>query len=401
MPGPSNEGITVSAIPFRDNAAVGVMSWRTLTTLVPDPVREETYGARRAERRLREYAALRASVQRLLKGTSKGKNVKPYASYIAHGVRGDLGDAWSTPPLCLWSARPLTLNDGANTATLVPGVPVVAIDAETQVAAMHEIWNDPDSYEIEDELLDRLQVAFEIYWDISTPDARQIFHDRNLRGVPVAKTLALSMDQRDFGTTIAQQVLKRTEVDVHGVTTPLATFVNTAKRQLGQKDQEWITLSALRSLAVTTLLGRGGIEATSGSLEASDLPQGLDQKSAIEEVAEIITSIVVRFTDAFADRSAITSPAVLAGIGVAAHRTTSWSTDRPHLSRDELLGLLSDICWDREPKYWEGVAAKRTARGTLSFAGGAKDSGHRVCDAILNPETENGKMIRGNFAINN
>jgi len=389
-----SEGIPIRLMPFRPYAAVGVMSWGTLLTLVPDPAREENAAQLRNDRKLREHAELRSAVQRLLKGTAKGKNVVPYAGYLAAGLRGDLEKAWSAPPICLWSSRSLEPTaDGM--ATIPLGVPIVAIDGETQLAAMHTIINDPVLFGLDETTIGKMPVAFEIYWDIDTSDARQIFHDRNLFGVAVAKTLALSMDQRDFGTIIAQHVLAITAVTVDGHSASLANFVNTRKRQLGQADPEWLTLSALRSLAVTALFGKAGIEATSGTVESTDLPAGVDRQTALNEVSSLLSNLMRTFTPELASRSAITAPAVLAGIGAAAHRVTSWSKEEPRLSADQLHTLLRQVHWEREEKYWEGVAAKRTPAGGLSFAGGAKDSGHRVCDAILNPDSELGKRIRG------
>lgn len=394
MTAPFVEGVPVRVMPFRPYAAVGVMTWGTLLTLVPDPAREENATALRSDRKLREHAELRSEVQRLLKGTAKGKNVRPYASYIAAGLRGELDKAWSAPPICLWSSRSLNpTEDGI--AYLPLGVPIVAIDGETQVAAMHTIVNDPSAFDLDETKIGSTPVAFEIYWDITTSDARQIFHDRNLFGVSVAKTLALSMDQRDFGTTIAQRVLSITEVTVDGKTESFSHFVNSRKRQLGQRDTEWMTLSALRSLCVTVLLGKPGIEATSGTIERSDLPFGIDPEAALNEVSSTVSNLIRAFSDELAGRSALTAPAVLAGVGAAAHRTTSWTREVPRLTTEQLHAMLRQVRWEREEKYWGGVAAKRTATGGLSFAGGAKDSGHRVCDAILNPDSDLGRRIRG------
>ncbi|MGW0787407.1 hypothetical protein ACWD04_03940 [Streptomyces sp. NPDC002911] len=51
--------------------------------------------------------------------------------------------------------------------------------------------------------------------------------------------------------------------------------------------------------------------------------------------------------------------------------------------------------FEREARYWDGVAASANAVGTLNFGGGAKDSGGRVADAILGPDTDHGRRIRG------
>ena len=66
------------------------------------------------------------------------------------------------------------------------------------------------------------------------------------------------------------------------------------------------------------------------------------------------------------------------------------------------MSVLRSVKWAREPRYWEGVAAKRaTTRdgslGALSFAGGIKDSAHRVFDALYNPSSELGEKIRARY----
>jgi len=92
------------------------------------------------QRAMREHAELRNSVQRLLRGTAKGRNVGPYAAYIAAGILGDLGNAWSTPPLCLCSSRPLVFTDeAAGRASLSLGYAIVAIDAGARMTARPEM----------------------------------------------------------------------------------------------------------------------------------------------------------------------------------------------------------------------------------------------------------------------
>jgi hypothetical protein len=398
---PPSQGIPILLMRFRPNAAVGVTTWGVLTTLLPDPQREETPAHMRNEpRAMREHAELRNSVQRLLKGTAKGRNVGPYAAYIAAGIRGDLGNAWSTPPLCLWSSRPIKFADEeAGFASLPLGYTIVAIDAETQVASIHQIMNHPEDYDLGGTDIAETPVAFEIYWDIEEGDARQIFHDRNLRGVAVPKPLALAMDQRDLGTILTNKAvaIAEVEIEVDGELRKMAfkPFVNSRKRQLGKNDEEWITLSAVRALAVTTLLGKSGIEHTSGVLEESDLPPGATLDEVSNEVPSIMAMIIREFGQQFADRSAITAPAILGGIGALAHRATPWSTEKPQFTRAQVIDVLAEVHWEREAKYWNGAGAKLTATGGLSFAGGVKDSAYRVYEALVNGDSEIGRRIRG------
>lgn len=112
-------------------------------------------------------------------------------------------------------------------------------------------------------------------------------------------------------------------------------------------------------------------------------------------VVPLLTRLVSDLFPHFASRSAITAPAVLAGLGVAVHQTTPWGDPMNALTADDLHRLLADIRWDRDARYWDGVAAKASASGRLNFSGGVKDSGGRVADAILYPATETGRRIRG------
>jgi hypothetical protein len=418
---PVTYGVAVPVLPFRHNAAVGVTTLDIAMTLLPDPALEETLqGARsklaemiRGQRDLRDHAELRNEVQRFLRASAKGRNVLPYASYIARGLRGDLKEAWSIPPLTLWSPRPLVFQNG--TVSLPPGLAtaggtvnlplggaLVAIDAETQVAAWHRLWNEPEHYRLDRDKLAAVQVPFEVYWGIGVTEAQQIFRDRNLLGVALSKNLALGMDSRDVATIVAGEAAAMVGAVADGV--PFAELVERRKRQLGKNDPEWVTLSAWRGMAVTTIFGTAGIEATSRSLEEDALPEGVDLAEATAEAASVMAAIVDAYPGEFAARTAITAPAVLAGIGALAHLTMPWyepdEDDPEPMTRAELLGVLRPVRWAREPQFWEGVAAKRaTTRdgtlGALSFAGGIKDSAHRVFGALLNPSSELGKKIRG------
>src|ERR1039457_5833842 len=100
----SSQGMTIQVMRFRDNAGVGVIPWGLVTQIIPDPRIEETAALLKAlGQPYRQHTELRKNVQRLFTG-AKGKNVKEYAQYIADGMLGKLGKAWSTPPLCLWSS---------------------------------------------------------------------------------------------------------------------------------------------------------------------------------------------------------------------------------------------------------------------------------------------------------
>ncbi|WP_371631129.1 hypothetical protein OG892_34390 [Streptomyces sp. NBC_00341] len=403
MPTAVIEGTQLTVMPFRADAVIGTMSVPTLVQLVPSPRREEdTKTLKAASGAVRRHAELRALVQRALKSTQKGKNVGSYAEYLADGVNGELGAGWSTPPITFWHAGPLAaLSDellpgtGLRSLTIAPGTSVVAIDGETQTTAWHELYDDPERFGLTYAELAQVRVPFELYVDLSVADARQIFYDRNVQGVAVAKNLAMSMDQRDFATRLAHRVAEAVKVDIDGRLVPFTKFVNATKRQVGKAEPEVVTLSAMRALVITAVYGKGGLSRSAETVHEDELPSGATAEQVEQYVVPALARLIAEHAQHFLSRSALTAPAVLAGLGIAVHHTTPWADPSNAMSARELDRLLAGICWEREARYWDGVAAKAGASGRLNFSGGVKDSGGRVADALLYPGTEAGRRIRG------
>ncbi|WP_425245592.1 DNA sulfur modification protein DndB [Streptomyces sp. NEAU-NA10] len=403
MPTGVIEGTQLTVMPFRDDAVVGTMSVPTLVQLVPSlRAEEDPRKLKAASGLVRRHAELRATVQRTLKSSQKGRNVGPYAEYIAAGLKGELGAAWSTPPITLWHAGPLAAisdelipGSGLRTLTVAPGTMIVAIDGETQTTAWHDLYDDPETYGLTYPELARVRVQFELYVDLAPADARQIFYDRNVQGVAVAKNLAMSTDQRDFGTRLAHVVADSVKVDVDGQRVPFGQRVNSSKRQVSAGDREVVTLSALRALVITTIYGRGGLARSAESVHEDELPAGTRAEEVEAVVVPLLARLISERFPEFADRSALTAPAVLAGVGIAAHHAMPWGEAASRIGVEELDRLLNGIRWQREAAYWDGVAAKTGSSGRLNFSGGVKDSGGRVADAILYPATETGRRIRG------
>ncbi|MEU3039034.1 DNA sulfur modification protein DndB, partial [Streptomyces griseoaurantiacus] len=268
-------------------------------------------------------------------------------------------------------------------------------DGETQTTAWHDLYDDPEAYGLTYPELARVRLPFELYIDLAPADARQIFYDRNVQGVAVAKNLAMSMDQRDFGTRLAHLVADSVRLDVDGQPVPFARLVNVSKRQVSAGDREVVTLSALRALVVTTLFGRKGLQRSAESVHEDELPAGSRAEQVEAVVVPVLGQLIARYGRHFAARSAITAPAVLAGLGIAVHHAMPWNGQADAFRTDDLTRLLDDIRWEREPAYWDGIAAKTGTSGRLNFSGGVKDSGGRVAEAILYPATEAGRKIRG------
>jgi hypothetical protein len=403
MPTATVEGIQLTVTPFRPDAVIGTMGLPTLLQLVPSPKTEEdTRALKYASGTMRRHAEVRGLVQRMLKASQKGRNVTSYASYIASGINGDHGSAWSTPPITLWlDGQPGAISDelvpssGIRTITVLPGSPVVAIDGETQVTAWHELYDNPERFETTYQKLSAVRVPFEMYFGLSVEDARQIFYDRNVEGVPVAKNLAMSMDQRDIGTALARRIADAVKVEHNGKIVPFTKLVQARKRQLTKTDPELVTLSALRVLVITALHGRSGLGLSSATVHEDNLPEGVTAEQVEQQLVPLLSRLISHLYPHFAARSAISAPAVLAGLGIAAHQATSWTTSGQRVTEDHLNELLGSVRWEREARYWDGVAASANAAGTLNFGGGAKDAGGRVADALLHPDTEFGRKVRG------
>ena len=69
---------------------------------------------------------------------------------------------------------------------------------------------------------------------------------------------------------------------------------------------------------------------------------------------------------------------------MAAHRTIKCLPDLSEegpLTVEEFLDLLSDIRWDKEGIFWDGIGTRKTPRGAITVAG-PKEVGYAVADAI-------------------
>ncbi|MFI5526680.1 DNA sulfur modification protein DndB [Streptomyces platensis] len=409
------QGITVPAMIVRPGVAVTTVELFTLVQTVPDPRKEEgKKNLSQASALLKAHAEIRLLVQRTLAG-AKGKNANEYADYIAAGLRGDLLSGWSTPPVTIWIPSQA---DGTPTATatevaeaagsglyevFIPvGAHEVPIDGETQCTALHQIVANPEEYGLTINQLRDVRIPVELYWDLSVEQARQVFHDRNVKGITVDKNLAMSMDQRDLGTQLAHKIADRVKFPTPDGVVPLASLMQSQRRQLAASDDKLITLSGLRALVTTALLGRAGIAKTSATVTESTLnTEKVSAEEQKERVVSLLSDVLTKLAPELAKGpkgTALNAPAILTGLGVAVHHATEWAeTDR--ITEEALMDMVTSVKWDRSAQYWDGVGGKALVKDGqvtgVSFAGGAKDSGGRVADAILYPSTELGRKIRG------
>jgi len=398
-----DKGLPQRVQPVHEHKAITVMPVKRLMSLVPDSRHAEDVNALRyLSESEQDQARLRNEVQRLIKNTAKGKNAHRYASYIAKGQVGDWGNRWDTPPFTLWLPASLEIQEYAGPlgteylAYLPEGVKGVLVDAETQLIAHYILLATPSDFGVtKQQVLDR-QVPVEIIHGVTLDDARQIFHDRNLLGIVPNKTTALNTDTRDAATAVASDIMDAVQVTdpITGEVGTLRDYISVNKRQLGRADKQWMTLSTLRNFVVTAIFGRAGFDLTSRPVALDSLPEGC-KESDLDEVVEIATALFEEYSEEFSDRAntVITAPAVVAALGAVAHRSMSWSP-APHRTVDDFIALLDLVNWKRDARVWDGVCAKITPSGSLSFAGGVKDSGSKTATAIEDDTAASYKQVR-------
>ncbi|MER7959116.1 DNA sulfur modification protein DndB [Streptomyces sp. NPDC096030] len=385
------------------NRALTTMPWGVLSRIVPDPRKAENPHARRhlSAREMRQVDA-RNDVQRKIKSTKKAENAKAYARYLAEAIKGEREERWATPPFALWLEDGLDIVQarsffGTDKVAYLPYEAIgVLVDAETQHLAHWLLYDDPVAFGLTAAQVSGRIVGVELYHGIDIVAARQTFHDRNLLGVVPNKNVALAADSMNVATNIATTLLKEVQVinPVSGTLVPLKEMVSAGQRQLKASDPEWMTLSTLRSFVVAAVFGKAGFEKTSGSI--ADLPAGCDRQAALREIADALTRIFAAFGPAFRARTStvIASPAVFAALGAVVHRAMSWSDPADSLTIDDVMKLLADVRWERDPKYWEGTAGRLTSSGSFSLAGGVKDNASKITAALSEAQSPRYLAVR-------
>jgi DGQHR domain-containing protein len=382
-----SKGQWVVAIPHSDKEATSVLTVQQLLAVVPDPIASENVKRVTEDPLIAKYAELRKEVQRAVQG-AKAKNARDYATYLLEGLQGRR--PYMVPPVTLFHPKRLehvALGNGVIALVLPYGDFFVAIDGETQRIA----WQIA-SREFDDALSAKVKVV--IHHGKTVEEARQGFYDLNTREVKPSAAISIAMDSQDLATQITRRLIRDSEV--------LRDRVNVQRRQLRQSDPEFLTISALRTGIVTTMLGPAGLQV--GTRPVSALAEGVDLAQLEVAIAEVWHAILEHLEDelqpARRPHSIVSSPAVLAGVGILAHRTLPSpprKADTPELTIDDVLENLADVTWERghegESSPWEGIAGKISAKGGFSV-GGPKEVGHMVAEALIEPSSEAGRRVR-------
>jgi len=392
LPYDPGKGNPLIVLEVDEHTAIGTMTVGQLLNVVPDPIASEKPDRVAEDPRLRKYGELRAEVQRLVEG-AKAKNAKAYARYLVEGYAREMRPA-ATPAITLYHREELEvveLAPGVRAAIVPHGDFFAAIDGETQRLGWGEAAQEAP------ELLQR-RVPVLIHHGKEESEARQAFYDLNTREVKPNAAVAIAMDTQDPATAITKLVAE--EVDV------VAGRVNLRRRQLRKRDEDVLTISALRTGIVTTILGEAGLQVGSRPVA---IPEGTELEQVEHAVVEVWRAILELLEEELdPERRAevvVSAPSVLAGIGVLAHQAMPSPPRREGtpLTVEEVLERLNGVMWERtyENEFgavvspWDGIAGKFSPTGRFSL-GGPKEVGHSVAKALGQPSSSEGRRVRGN-----
>jgi len=405
---PTIDASKASGIPclvVDDHEVLATLSLGHLMQIVPNPTLFEDKRMQPSllvNPALADLADKRETIQRYFTGAKK-TNLPKYSDFIYDRVKRQVHRG--TPTICLgYTARLMIvpLQDGTARVAIPYGRFFLAVDGETQRAAWedvhHRVWELIQAGMAHEEILDSVRIPVEIHHDLTVEELQALFYERNVLGAKVNANEAISKDQRDPATQIARNVMAMPIRQPNGQMVPTSSIIQQQSRQVGKKAPHWITLSSLRTLVVTTILGRGGLQ-----YGAKPIPmiENVNFEVLKNEVSDVVHAILQQFADKFADRDRylIGSPSIMAGIGVAAHRTIKCLPSRPEggpLTQEELLDLLSEIRWEKEGIVWDGIGTRKTPKGATTVAG-PKEVGYAVAQAIEGTNDRTGAQIRGSI----
>jgi hypothetical protein len=355
----------------------GALNFGKFKTLVPDPRNLEGHRAK-YHADLSEIAALRTKVQRLI-GTAKRKNMEQYSRYIIDHAKTSEG---FTPQIVLYCQQQLAVTDDPNTGiarVIVPdGLRFIAIDGDTQTAARHEADRDNS------ELFSNEWIKVVIKHGIPVSQAEQIFADCNSFGVKVTTSLAIGMDTRDAATQLAKYIEQQVPM--------LAGRVNRQKRQLGVKDLDVLTISALRASIVCFLQGVNGIQNQTKPVEIDGAHAEELHGAALTWFNAATEAVDGALLPDHRAHTFASSPSVWCAIGALGHDTlvelvgenfekNVTSASLEHAFKATAEAKLQGVDWVRGT-HWLSVGAKQSQSGAITL-GGPKETGTLVHKALI------------------
>ncbi|HVB81751.1 MAG TPA: DNA sulfur modification protein DndB [Candidatus Binataceae bacterium] len=338
---------------------VGRIKAGQLFHVAPDPRDAEQPKKVDNSKELQSVAALRKVVQRFFEG-AKAKNVLPYAQYLINMHAGESG---LTPAMVLYSEERLNTeidDSGRGFIQIGWAQPLIAIDGETQLAALYEAANREPA--IKDDF-----VPVYICHGKDQAWARQVFHDLNLLGVTPSVALGIGMDARDPMTKVAGELERQIPF--------FTNRVNKARRQLRRRDVEVVSITTLRGACVTFAEGIAGIK-------FGNRPVPVDEKllpTVTEAAVQWFTAIAELLGPAIENRDKYLAgaPGVLTAIGAMGHDLAIIPDTTARAAKiTALIGRLRTVNWARGD-HWDGIAGKVTPKGTFA-TGGIKETAYAI-----------------------
>ena len=324
---------------------------------------------------------------------AKAKNARRFAEYLIEGHAGDR--PWITPPITLYHLNELKrveLAAGVRALVLPHGDFLASIDGETQRIAWGYAAHQQPAL-----LQQRIPLV--------------IHHGKQRSAMP-GRASTISIRARSSRTRASPSpwtrwtpptAITRAMIESSDV---IRDRINLRRRQLRRKDDDVLTISALRTGIVTTILGEPG-------LQIGARPVGLPEGTELEHVEAAVVHVWSAVLDHLEEELdptrradvVVSAPAILAGIGVLAHHAVPQPPRREgvsSLSVDEVLERLNGVMWEREYEKpdgtkkspWDGIAGEFTPAGRFSI-GGPKEVGHAVAKALKDIASAEGQQIRG------
>jgi hypothetical protein len=324
---------------------------------------------------LEDLQRLRGAIQRGFKGNRKS-NVLKFATYFLR--RALAGKAFSTPPIALYTpdqvlcdrfesdngvvrSRPVLESDhgviGTVAAFIEPTARIMAIDGETQLAALFQAREQLslENMELEKKAIDRLPVGIELNFDADVTWAHHAFNVRNREGIKQTG-LSLGAAESDPHIWVLQSLL-----DAHPHLKP---FVDVKARSSTKAKP--LTGSSLIQFIACFQVGTTGVDKAKASKDITDSELERLREQTIEWMEVLVQDLGPKLTDATYICSA---SHILAALGVLGHAVLRSSGQRRDLQK--VRSRLRAINWLKGP-HWIGIAGKAGADGLLCV-GGAKE----------------------------
>jgi len=383
---------------------LSTLSYAQLRKVIPPPQSiEEKTSKKQVDPDVELDRQIRMKTQRPTENTKK-RNRGDFADYMSDGMSGE---PFTLPPMTgclvygeaagqLVLSAPTSKSFGAfGTAELtVPFDAKIALfDGDTQRGAIYELERravtDP---EFRKKLM-AMPVDLELYlWEQpGVPHeeridwCRQAFYDRNVLGVKVSPSLAITMDARDPNTLAMDSLLK---------TMPEIT-IDRQHRQLRKGQGQLTTASVLRQFVAGFASGPAGLQ------KGSEPEEGFDQTDLEAWTKTLLDTIGM---DRFKDRQkyVVAGSCVIVALGILGHYRYQPGKDDPTVT-DKITRRLAEIDWTADER-WNNIAGKWVVKQKTTKLGvpyetkklvifGPKEGANHVLDAILEKPGAGGDRI--------